>query len=85
MVIWNETSMSKLKLGVLGLGEGRSIISAALASQYWELVQLCDLRVALHEHLQCLLRAPQVLHLSLLAVHGVGHKLVPASRLSLLV
>jgi predicted dehydrogenase len=35
--------MSKINLGVLGLGEGRSIISAALASQYWELVQLCDL------------------------------------------
>jgi predicted dehydrogenase len=35
--------MSKLKLGVLGLGEGRSIISAALASEYWELALLCDL------------------------------------------
>jgi predicted dehydrogenase len=34
---------NKLKLGVLGLGEGRSIISAALASELWELVQLCDL------------------------------------------
>jgi predicted dehydrogenase len=35
--------MAKLKLGVLGLGEGRSIISAALASEHWELAQLCDL------------------------------------------
>lgn len=35
--------MSKLRLGVLGLGEGRSIISAALASEMWELVQICDL------------------------------------------
>src|ERR1700681_2809122 len=35
--------MAKLRLGVLGLGEGRSIISAALASQYWQLVKLCDL------------------------------------------
>ncbi|HEV2293091.1 MAG TPA: Gfo/Idh/MocA family oxidoreductase [Tepidisphaeraceae bacterium] len=35
--------MSKLRLGVLGLGEGRSIISAALASEMWELAQICDL------------------------------------------
>jgi predicted dehydrogenase len=35
--------MSKLRLGVLGLGEGRSIISAALNSPMWELVRLCDL------------------------------------------
>jgi predicted dehydrogenase len=35
--------MTKLNLGVLGLGEGRSIISAALNSQLWELVQICDL------------------------------------------
>jgi predicted dehydrogenase len=33
----------KLRLGVLGLGEGRSIISAALQSEWWELVRLCDL------------------------------------------
>ena len=39
--------MNKLKLGVLGLGEGRSIISAALNSQYWELAQICDLNEAL--------------------------------------
>lgn len=36
-------SQKKLKLGVLGLGEGRSIISAALQSEWWELVQICDL------------------------------------------
>ncbi len=35
--------MKKLKLGVIGLGEGRSIISAALNSQLWELGLLCDL------------------------------------------
>ena len=35
--------MSKLRLGVLGLGEGRSIISAALNSELWELAVLCDL------------------------------------------
>jgi predicted dehydrogenase len=34
---------NKLKLGVLGLGEGRSIISAALQSEWWELTRLCDL------------------------------------------
>lgn len=35
--------MNKLRLGVLGLGEGRSIISAALASELWELACICDL------------------------------------------
>src|SRR5947207_2189472 len=35
--------MTKLKLGVLGLGEGRSIISAALNSELWELGCICDL------------------------------------------
>lgn len=35
--------MKKLTLGVVGLGEGRSIISGALASQLWELKLLCDL------------------------------------------
>jgi predicted dehydrogenase len=35
--------MKKLSLGVLGLGEGRSIISAALNSRLWEVVLLCDL------------------------------------------
>jgi predicted dehydrogenase len=35
--------MNKLRLGVLGLGEGRSIISAALNSELWELARICDL------------------------------------------
>jgi predicted dehydrogenase len=35
--------MKKLGLGVLGLGEGRSIISACLSSAHWNLVNLCDL------------------------------------------
>jgi predicted dehydrogenase len=35
--------VKKLKLGVLGLGEGRSILSAALNSELWELAQICDL------------------------------------------
>ena len=35
--------MDKLRLGVLGLGEGRSIISAAINSELWELSQICDL------------------------------------------
>jgi predicted dehydrogenase len=30
-------------LGLLGLGEGRSVMSAALQSSDWELVQICDL------------------------------------------
>ncbi len=35
--------MKKFGLGVLGLGEGRSIISGALHSQLWTVSQLCDL------------------------------------------
>ena len=35
--------MKTLGLGVLGLGEGRSIISAAVASPMWQVVTLCDL------------------------------------------
>ncbi len=35
--------MQRLRLGVLGLGEGRSIISAAVNSELWELSQVCDL------------------------------------------
>lgn len=35
--------MKKLGLGVLGLGEGRSIISACLESDLWELINVCDL------------------------------------------
>src|SRR5205823_11458041 len=41
------STLSKLRLGVLGLGEGRSIISAALASDLWGLALLCDLNEAL--------------------------------------
>lgn len=33
----------KLRMGVLGLGEGRSIISAVLSSKDWELGCICDL------------------------------------------
>ncbi len=33
----------KLSLGVLGLGEGRSIISACLSSKMWEVGNICDL------------------------------------------
>ena len=35
--------MKKLCMGVLGLGEGRSIISAVLQSEYWTLGNICDL------------------------------------------
>jgi predicted dehydrogenase len=35
--------MKKWTLGVLGLGEGRSIISAALSSKHWDLINICDL------------------------------------------
>lgn len=39
--------MKKLGLGVLGLGEGRSIISAGVHSDLWDVVALCDLNQAL--------------------------------------
>jgi predicted dehydrogenase len=39
-----DSGQKPLGLGVLGLGEGRSIISAALASEIWQLVNICDLR-----------------------------------------
>src|SRR2546425_13335414 len=35
--------MKKLGLGVLGLGEGRSIISAGVQSAAWQVVAICDL------------------------------------------
>lgn len=35
--------MKKLGLGVLGLGEGRSIISAGVASELWTVAGICDL------------------------------------------
>lgn len=35
--------MNRMSLGVLGLGEGRSIISAAIESNVWELGNICDL------------------------------------------
>src|SRR5580692_11723122 len=41
--LFNLTTMKKLGLGVLGLGEGRSIISGALNSPLWEVIRLCDL------------------------------------------
>lgn len=34
--------MNKLGLGVLGLGEGRSIISAGVSSELWHVAMLCD-------------------------------------------
>jgi predicted dehydrogenase len=46
--------VAKLRLGVVGLGEGRSIISAALNSEMWELACLCDLNEQL-----CLDRAAE--------------------------
>ncbi|MEJ5963125.1 Gfo/Idh/MocA family protein [Pedobacter immunditicola] len=36
-----------LKLGILGLGEGRSTISAALASDRYELIKICDAQIDL--------------------------------------
>lgn len=39
--------MKKLGLGVLGLGEGRSIISAGINSELWNVVQLCDINESL--------------------------------------
>jgi predicted dehydrogenase len=39
--------MKKLGLGVLGLGEGRSIISAGVNSELWNVEQLCDINAQL--------------------------------------
>ena len=39
--------MKKLGLGVLGLGEGRSIISAGVNSELWDVVQMCDINAQL--------------------------------------
>lgn len=39
--------MKKLGLGVLGLGEGRSIISAGVQSELWHVAALCDLNADL--------------------------------------
>ncbi|MCC5842966.1 MAG: Gfo/Idh/MocA family oxidoreductase [Verrucomicrobia bacterium] len=36
-----------LRLGVLGLGEGRSVLSAALSAPEWEIGMICDLSEAL--------------------------------------
>jgi len=36
--------MKKLRMGVLGLGEGRSVISAVQGSELWELGAVCDLK-----------------------------------------
>ena len=36
-----------LRLGILGLGEGRSTMSAALATDKWELKTICDRNEAL--------------------------------------
>ncbi|MEK4978642.1 Gfo/Idh/MocA family protein [Bacillus sp. FSL K6-6540] len=46
--------MNTYKLGVVGLGEGRSIMSAALSSTRWELVQVCDINPSV-----CKLRAEE--------------------------
>lgn len=46
--------MKKWTIGVLGLGEGRSIISAILESDYWDLVTMCDLNEEL-----CIQRAKE--------------------------
>jgi len=39
-----------LRLGILGLGEGRSTMSAALNSPKWELKKICDLNPELGRH-----------------------------------
>jgi len=39
--------MKKLGLGVLGLGEGRSIISAGVSSDLWQVASLCDVNADL--------------------------------------
>ena len=56
--------MKKLRLGVLGLGEGRSILSAAVNSDLWELAQICDLNEELCKERAAEFRFPRyTLHL----------------------
>ena len=43
----HSSAHKKLGLGVLGLGEGRSIISAGVHSALWNVVALCDLNAEL--------------------------------------
>ena len=43
MTTANSSPTRRLGLGVLGLGEGRSIISAGLNSELWDVAQVCDL------------------------------------------
>jgi predicted dehydrogenase len=45
-----ETRNTMYKLGILGLGEGRSTMSAALQSSKWELRRVCDLNEDLCKH-----------------------------------
>jgi predicted dehydrogenase len=40
--IWDFIQNNMLRLGILGLGEGRSTMSAALQSDKWELRMICD-------------------------------------------
>src|ERR1017187_7354363 len=42
MTTANSSPTKRLGLGVLGLGEGRSIVSAALKSDLWDVAQVCD-------------------------------------------
>ncbi len=49
-----DLQMEKLKLGVLGLGEGRSIISAAVNSELWDVRMICDLNEELCREIQSL-------------------------------
>lgn len=42
-----EGGLPRHRIGVLGLGEGRSVLSAILSSDRWELARACDLDEAL--------------------------------------
>lgn len=43
----SDLHRDRRRLGILGLGEGRSIVSAALTSSRWEPARLCDLNESL--------------------------------------
>ncbi len=51
--------MKRMKLGVLGLGEGRSILSAARASEYWEAAMVCDRNEELCREMQHTFSVPE--------------------------
>ncbi|MEM1026921.1 MAG: Gfo/Idh/MocA family oxidoreductase [Planctomycetota bacterium] len=56
----SDTAAKTYRLGVLGLGEGRSILSGATASERWDIAWACDLDEALCEQRKAEFDLPRV-------------------------